>query len=282
VISAKDLQSVKTIRYTNRDKCTPSEQLSKHKVVLPTLDIESIETILLPRFQQTGLCFVSVKQELNISQFEKLIPYFGESVHQKKQNEVIGNLNYLVVRVIEGSRAAGLTDRDQSMHMDGIYHEDLPGIMVPHCAQQADFGGDSIFADGLEVYKFLQQVYPKGLKVLLDNPEALEFHLPFQGGGIKKFSLFNRLPSGKISFFYTPYALSICGNVEAEKTFALVTQFVHNSQNQIKYKMSEKSDFVLLDNSRYTHGRYAFSGSKQRMLNRVWFTGTSLDLGFTI
>lgn len=282
VLDAKYLLPVKNVRYTNRESNIASDQLDKHKVILPALNVESIEKILLPRFQQMGLCFVSVEQGLDISQFEKLIPYFGESIHQKKQNEVIGNLNYLVVRVVEGSKAAGLTDRDQSMHMDGVYHEDLPGIMILQCAQQAEFGGDSVFADGLEVYRFLQQVYPEGLKVLLDDPEALEFNLPFQGGVIKKCSLFNRLPCGKISFFYTPYALSISGSTEAEKTFALVTQFVHNTQNQIKYRMSEKSDFVLLDNSRYTHGRYAFSGSKKRMLNRVWYTGVGLYLGFTV
>lgn len=281
MLNATDLQPIKNVRYSNRSWSMQNQELDRYRVVMQNWDTNEITSKLLPKFQEAGLCIVSVQGGVSVSQFKDLVPYFGQSMHQGKHNVSIDNFHYFPVQVVEGTKAAGLTDRDQAMHVDGVYHDDLPGIMILHCEQQAEIGGDSLFADGLQVYRFLQETYPEGLEAVM-KPEALEFDLPFQGGKKIKLPLFKVLKNGRLGFFYTPYAKTIEGSVIAERAYTLATKYIHSVENQIKYRMEDKKDFVLLDNWRYTHGRLAFSGSKQRLLSRVWYVGEHLNLGFAI
>lgn len=278
MLTSEDLKPFRSIKYS-KSEIHSFHKINQHKVVLPKLDAGSIQSILLPKLKNDGLCIVS-SSETKLSDLAELVPYFGQSVNQGKSTIESDNLNHFIVQVVAESRIAGLTSKDQAMHVDGFYGRKLPGIIALYCSQQAEIGGESVLADGFAVYKFLERTYPQGLEALKD-PEALEFEFLVGGGTKIKLPVFRELEDRRIEFFYTPYAKTITGSQEAEIAYKLTSRFVHTTQNQLRYRLKD-GEFMLLDNSRYTHGRYSFSGSKQRMLNRVWYTGLGLDLGFTV
>jgi Taurine catabolism dioxygenase TauD, TfdA family len=280
MLDAKYLQKIKLVRYPARNLFTPESVIKDYKVDLDDFSDATIKERLIPAFEKNGFAIVSKINGFQIEDFTSLITFYGQTLNQGGRNQKLGDLNYFLVEVVSGSPAAGLTNKDQAMHIDGIYFNDLPGVMVLHCQKQASFGGESIIFDGLKAYQFLSKVYPEGLEAL-KKPEALEFDLPFQGGKKIKSAIFKELANGKISFFYTPYAKSICGSPEAEKAFKLLCGFVHSPKNQIKFQLNQ-GEFILLDNWRFTHGRMGFPSSESRLLNRVWYQGNESYLGFRL
>lgn len=277
MLTSDDLKPIRLVKYPKNATYLDCE-MNQYKVVLPKLDRDSIESILLPKLKNDGLCIVSSSIS-ELADFANLIPYLGQSFNQGKSTLSANNLNYFVVQIVAGTKISGLTNKDQAMHVDGFYGRELPGVMLLHCLSQANIGGESVLADGLEVYKFLERTYPQGLEAL-KHPEALEFD--FLVGGTKtKLPIFTQRENGRIEFFYTPYAKTIEGNPEAEKAYMIVSHFIHTTENQIKYKL-EDGEFLLLDNLRYAHGRLGFQGNKMRQMNRIWFTGNKSYLGFTV
>jgi alpha-ketoglutarate-dependent taurine dioxygenase len=277
MLTEQDLHKFRTISYPRDEKYLDFD-LEEYKVTIANLEEENIKSILLPKFIQKGLCFVSCP-DLKIENLEKLVPNFGESCNQGKSNLKADNVNYFVIETVEGSKISGLTNKDQAMHVDGFYGRKLPGVMLLHCASQAEFGGESILSDGLAAYKYLKSHYPDELQALM-YPEVLEFEF-LVGENKAKLPIFNKLENGKIEFFYTPYTKTVQGTSQAENGYKIVSDFIHTPKNQIKYKLRE-DEFMLLDNTRYTHGRLSFHSKKHRQMNRIWYKGDLSYLGFKV
>ncbi|XP_078000554.1 gamma-butyrobetaine dioxygenase-like [Glandiceps talaboti] len=157
----------------------------------------------------------------------------------------------------------GNTAHRLSLHTDIAYQKYTPGVILLHCIQQCDSGGESIYADGFKTVLQLQEENPQDFATLCNT------HCDFvhKGGGMDGY--YHKWSSPTFSFDrhgdlaevrYSNALHDVRLHMPLENVYpfykAIKTydNILHSPDNMVIYKM-EPGDLIMLDNTRVLHGR---------------------------
>ena len=282
-IESKLINKFREISYPAKHFKTPENIVNKYRLTLSdNFDVTEILGKVLPRISKDGIVILSTKRGLKIENLFCFEEVFGRTIQQGKRNIVTEGVNHFEVSVQRNNKTAGLSNRDQAMHVDGIYYtQSYPKIVMLYCLYPATIGGYSLLVDGLQVYNYLSKHYRQGLEALC-LPDAISIELIFQDKKIISIPVFQQMKNGNYSFTYTPYANKINGTESAERAYKMISGFIHSPRNQLKFKLKQ-GETLVLDNTRFVHARTGFPREEKRIISRIWFDGMSnhnLNLGF--
>ena len=171
--------------------------------------------------------------------------------------------------------AQALTPIPLPLHTDVPCFNWPPGVLMLHCLQPAESGGESVFVDGFQVAERLRADHPEAFEVLstvsvafkLASPDAelvaRERMLELDGQGrirVFRFSVHEvqplDLPGHLVEPFYAAYH-RLC-------------TMVNDPASQVRCRL-EKGDMWTANNHRIAHGRTAFSiGGASRHLQHAY------------
>ncbi|MCK8494901.1 MULTISPECIES: TauD/TfdA family dioxygenase [Spirosoma] len=168
----------------------------------------------------------------------------------------------------------GLTDKNLVPHTDRATVADPPFYTSLLCIKTAAHGGDTILADGKEIYDVMKNRFPSELS-LLEQPDGAIF-----GRGSHQYSsaIFNSQGSASkyIRFRYDDIAYFSAEIIQALSVFlTLVYQCQH------VFKLDNGQGYIV-QNGRWLHGRHSFEGD--RLMNRALIDSKfgTMNFGFSV
>ena len=179
------------------------------------------------------------------------------------------------MKVDPGGYAQALTPIALPLHTDVPCFDWPPGVLMLHCLQPAEAGGENVFVDGFYVAERLRAERPEAFELLSRMPVAFKLASPdaeliarermleldAQGRmRVFRFSVHEvqplDLPGDRVEPFYSAYR-ELC---------AMVT----DPANQVRCRL-EKGDMWATHNHRIAHGRTAFhTGGAPRHLQHAY------------
>ena len=246
---------------------------------LPMDDFANFTQDHLDKFKKTGLVIFDTSFcGSNLDLIDNFSRYLGKSI---SQNFGRGGNDFFVIENIGGSKILAKSNRTQALHTDNGFAKDAPEIVMLRCQTPSEDGGYSQIVDSSKILEFLERVFPLGVEALMGE-NAVTFNKLH--ASISK-NLIQVLKNGNIGFDFSPFAVTIdTKNPEVERAYRLIWAYIHNENNQIKFKL-QQGQILILDNSRYMHARTEFPEDQKRVMQRIWFDGQGsydLDLGISI
>ncbi|NJL97010.1 TauD/TfdA family dioxygenase [Candidatus Gracilibacteria bacterium] len=247
------------------------EEKYKHIELKETkyLDIKQFEwngnlsDIELEVFNKNGIIVIDKFQKNNNDLYSNFEKYFGNIIPQGKD---LSNQS-IQVKKKQGGKTYFESSRSQPLHSDGAYSTNYPKIIFLNCITQSKVGGESLILDGNKLLEFLEKY--KLLNDILDKP----FKIQRWGQVITKPLIYENKNSNRIEISYTPFLDKLIGESDRdEKIFAIIQRYINNSKNHQYFKL-RSNQLLIIDNTRYLHGRRFFEDNEERCLERVWFNG---------
>jgi alpha-ketoglutarate-dependent taurine dioxygenase len=170
------------------------------------------------------------------------------------------------------SGATGFTQDGLELHTDRSNVTNPPEIVSMLYAKNTGSGGDFLYADGQELYCLLRNEFPTVFRWAL-SPEAVQYN-----DGISSYS-------GPIFCAGDPGKMRVRLRVDDFGYYAMT----HNPDLQIFLKCAHKLtriyrpnnyDLVIMDNTRWLHGRTKFEGSRE--VWRVLLQDVKTSCGFMV
>ncbi len=236
---------------------------------------------------------VSVKIMQN-TQIVEILSYFNkygtviiecEPVENPQENllglrEVFGNIKQhnhsdkdgivLVQPMLNHRNYVNTTSQDLALHTDGTFEQDLIKVMALQCEVAASSGGLTKLVDGQDIYKYIQQINPEKLVNLFEN-DVLIVKRDNQTAAKPIFSYND--DRVQIAFRYDD-AVEILVKHEVINVFQKIKIFLEDPKNKVIFKL-QPHQIIIVDNTRFLHGRTEFNHAENRLLNRIWFDGNS-------
>lgn len=160
---------------------------------------------------------------------------------------------------------AAYTPIGLALHTDLPNWRQPPDIQLLYCLENGASGGESLFADGLQVAEALREQSPEAFRILSETPVDFRFQDEEQdialsapilccdsNGNVEEVRFNNwirdtlRLPEPEIEPWYAAYRL--------------FWQLLHDPRHQIEFSLAP-GQMIAFDNRRVLHGRRAFDPS---------------------
>lgn len=178
-----------------------------------------------------------------------------------QSGEEIATINYKL-----GGQYFAKTNLTQPLHTDNGHTTNAPRILVLYCQHSSKIGGESILVSFEQIYNALNTEWSGQLEDLFDKDAIKVLNVDAE---ISKNILFN-LDDNRVGITYSPILKKLEASDSVCKKFNLITQFVHNPANQIRFKLVE-GDLLIVDNARMLHSRAKFPADANRLIYRIWF-----------
>ncbi|MGO9784216.1 MAG: TauD/TfdA family dioxygenase [Streptosporangiaceae bacterium] len=174
------------------------------------------------------------------------------------------------VRVEADPSHLASTGRALSPHTDNPYRDPVPTVQLLHCHASAAAGGDTVLVDGFAAAARLRAEDPDSFAVLSATP--VPFGLDDAGTALRAWPpLIDLSPRGRIRGVHfndrsgralrAPYDEVIAFYAAYRRWAALLGQPDRAARLRLR-----PGDCLIFDNTRILHGRTAFTGSGERLL----------------
>ena len=171
--------------------------------------------------------------------------------------------------------AQALTPIPLPLHTDVPCFNWPPGVLMLHCLQPAESGGESVFVDGFHVAERLRAEHPEAFEVLSTVPVAFKLASPY-AELIARERMLEQDSQGRMRVFrfsvHEVQPLTLPGEL-VEPFYAAyhrLCAMVNDPDSQVRCRL-EKGDMWTAHNHRLAHGRTAFSiGGTSRHLQHAY------------
>lgn len=172
------------------------------------------------------------------------------------------------------SYTIGATNHPATLHTDNSYRNMPTGVIAIHCIQASDPDtGFSLFADGFNLARKLQQTDPEAYEVLCTVP--ITFNRRYQEAIVMaRAPIISRERDGRVIGFRFQDRSMAPLDVEpsqADQVFdaiAALMKHIDDPQNQLKLRLAP-GEAILFDNHRLMHGRTGFTGPRHLQIGSV-------------
>ena len=179
------------------------------------------------------------------------------------------------MKVDPGGYAQALTPIPLPLHTDVPCFNWPPGVLMLHCLQPAESGGESVFVDGFHIAERLRAEHPEAFEVLSTVPVAFKLASP-DAELIARERMLEQDSRGRMRVFrfsvHEVQPLDLPGEL-VEPFYAAyhrLCAMVNDSASQVRCRL-EKGDLWTAHNHRIAHGRTAFStGGAPRHLQHAY------------
>lgn len=174
-----------------------------------------------------------------------------------------------------------------ALHSDNPYRDPVPGYQILHCLQEADEGGESMFADGFALANVLRAQDPEAFEIL--STTRVEFAYRSKNADLRaERPLIQVSPSGRVEAVrYNNRSLGTI-HLAADRLEQFVSAYrkfgriLQDPAHRLRVRL-KPGDLVAFDNHRLLHGRTAFTaGSGGRHLQGCYLTRDSIRSNFLI
>lgn len=171
--------------------------------------------------------------------------------------------------------AQALTPIPLPLHTDVPCFNWPPGVLMLHCLQPAQSGGESVFVDGFHVAERLRAEHPKDYELLSTLPVAFKLASP-EAELIARERMLEQDSQGRMRVFrfsvHEVQPLDLPGDL-VEPFYAAyhrLCAMVNDPAGQVRFRL-ERGDMWAAHNHRIAHGRSAFStGGAARHLQHAY------------
>ena len=171
--------------------------------------------------------------------------------------------------------AQALTPIPLPLHTDVPCFNWPPGVLMLHCLQPAESGGESVFVDGFHVAERLRAEHPKDYELLSTQPVAFKLASP-EAELIARERMLEQDSQGRMRVFrfsvHEVQPLDLPGDL-VEPFYAAyhrLCAMVNDPTGQVRFRL-ERGDMWTAHNHRIAHGRGAFSaGGAPRHLQHAY------------
>lgn len=220
------------------------------------------------RFDEFGVVIFDCRDTLDLKyDLLGLTQHFGEVVfHPRSDKTGISSVRNQFVRQEKGF--VGTTNTMQTMHTDGSFLQNPPGIVALQAEICGLCGGESTLVFGDTLYCYMKREHPAELEALF----CADAYTIGREGELCTRPVFWH-EEGRIHLAYRK------GNGEylvvapwARKGFNKIYDFVNDPANQVRFRLPA-NHVLVVDNRRNFHGRLRWPPDTVRCLNRLWLNG---------
>lgn len=230
----------------------------------------SIDTIMgaVSSYEKTG--FALVPNISDRSDFKKLLEPFGRVFkHPDAAHDGITVLTDQTSRA-EGAGSGGFSQASLELHTDRANLINPPQIIAMLYKENSGSGGDALYVEGSLLYETLRAEHPKTFSWAINSHAAHynDGHSNYRG------PIFQTSSDGVVNLRFRADDFgyySIKHSLEVQN-FLAVAHGVSKVYRPVDH------DVVILDNTRYLHGRTRFNGSRE--VWRVLLEDVKLRCGF--
>ena len=149
------------------------------------------------------------------------------------------------------------TSDDLVLHTDRAIADNPPEFLILLCTKPPQIGGASIFADGMQLYKYFQHHHPTYLE-LLKSRDAIYHRLNNQFNAVP---VFEELADNRIRI-----RARLDGLLYANSDLWEPMTTLKNAINRfsVHYYLNRNEGYII-QNTRWLHGRTRFHGSRECM-----------------
>ena len=196
-----------------------------------------------------------------------LTSYFGPPISFRNRKQ----LSYARVQSEIDTQHYVTSSWAQPMHTDEGHTRTYPQTIALYCAQPAEEGGISLLVEFQPLYAAMKKKFGDAVLALFDGNclSVSNVH------GQESKPLLIKNQTGKIGISYSPILTSLSCSDTVFEQYDFITNYVHNPDNQIRYKL-QKNQILILDNTQALHSRTSFKSDSDRLLYRYWFTHCEL------
>ena len=168
----------------------------------------------------------------------------------------------------------GLTNHPATLHTDNSYRNMPTGVVAIHCVQASDPGtGYSLFADGFNLARKLEQADPKAYEILCSVPIMFNRRYP-EAIVMARAPIISRDREGRVIGFRFQDRSMAPLDIEPSQAdlvldaIAELMTHIDDPRNQLKFRLAP-GEAVLFDNHRLMHGRTGFTGPRHLQIGSV-------------
>lgn len=158
------------------------------------------------------------------------------------------------VQAADALNAGGFSDQALPPHTDRTILERPPEIVALWCEQPSPSGGDTVLLDGRVLYRDLADSSPE-LARLLENPRNVVFAA---GDDVRFAPVFERTSAGRVRIRWR-FDQLLYVNPSLWRWMEHLQQTI--TARSLQFRMAAGQGYVL-QNTRWLHGRTAFSGPR--------------------
>lgn len=159
-------------------------------------------------------------------------------------------------------------------HTDSPFRDPSPRVIAMGCIAQAGTGGETILVDG----KGLLQRLAREHAGAIDRLSRTSIHITRDQAG-RSFRVLTPTAHARTEIRYRNDAgvtLEVPSGLE--HACRAIGEYVNDPANREVVTLAA-NDLLVLDNTRFLHGRLPFEPASGRHLVRVWYAGAGLRLG---
>lgn len=161
-----------------------------------------------------------------------------------------------------------------SPHTDSPFRDPSPRVIAMGCLAQAGSGGETTLVDGSDLLRFLEREHTEGLAALMRTPVHIT-----RDQSRRTFCVVTPNAEARLELRYRNDAgVSLEVPDEVRDVVRAIAAYVDDPANQEVVTLAA-NDLLVLDNTRFLHGRLPFDPASGRHLVRVWYSGADLRLG---
>ena len=168
----------------------------------------------------------------------------------------------------------GATNHPATLHTDNSYRNMPTGVVAIHCVQASDPGtGYSLFADGFNLARKLEQADPKAYEILCSVPIMFNRRYP-EAIVMARAPIISRDREGRVIGFRFQDRSMAPLDIEPSQAdlvldaIAELMTHIDDPRNQLKLRLAP-GEAVLFDNHRLMHGRTGFTGPRHLQIGSV-------------